>query len=85
MDRDADRRLLQRFGGLLELLAVARNLQQVRSNLGTIQQLHAEVSAAAPAISCEDVAGQQLLHVLVAAQSNCLLLLSQHPPSTWGG
>jgi hypothetical protein len=84
MDREAGRRLLQRYGGLLERLAEAKNLQQIRSNNGTIQQLHADVSAAAPAISCEDVAGQQLLNVLVAAQRNCMLLLSQHPPSSFG-
>jgi hypothetical protein len=85
MDRDVGSRLLQRYSSLLERLAEAKHLQQVRSSHGTIQQLHADVSAAAPAISFEDVAGIQLLDMLVAAQRNCLLLLMQHPASTWGG
>jgi hypothetical protein len=84
MDRDADSRLLQRYGGLLERLAAAPNLQQIRSGHNAIQQLHADVSAAAQAVSCTDVAGHQLLDMLVAAQYNCLLLLSQQPPSSWG-
>jgi hypothetical protein len=85
MKSDAGSGLLQRYSALLKRLAEAQNLQQIRSNHVFVQQTHADVSTAAPSISCEDVAGRQLLHMLVAAQNNCLLLLSKHPHHTWGG